>query len=297
MLEACGLRVIASAGRRSRRSTPTSSRTPAARRTADAVALMAEARRRAHEQFGVELEHEVEFLGALELPPLGVSVAAPASGESRLWPPSVDRARAGRRERARRVASCRRAPRPAARPARFVPSAARSSSAWRSSSLPSARTRRPRDLDCSRSSGSRSPAEPPAVRRQVRRALAPLVGTSLLALDGAALERASRRSRRSSRPATTARFRTRFASTSFPRAPVAVLRSRHRDRGSSPRAVAVVRPRPRRHDPGASAHLAAPRDGRRGRRDSVDPRDAETPPARSHSPLGPASRRGSRRRR
>jgi UDP-N-acetylmuramate dehydrogenase len=38
---------------------------------ADAVALMAEARRRAHEQFGVELRHEVEFLGPLELPPLG----------------------------------------------------------------------------------------------------------------------------------------------------------------------------------------------------------------------------------
>ena len=39
-------------------------------RSADAIALMAEARHRAHEQFGVELEHEVEFLGALELPPL-----------------------------------------------------------------------------------------------------------------------------------------------------------------------------------------------------------------------------------
>ncbi len=38
--------------------------------TADAIALMAEARRRAHEQFGVELRHEVEFLGELELPPL-----------------------------------------------------------------------------------------------------------------------------------------------------------------------------------------------------------------------------------
>jgi UDP-N-acetylenolpyruvoylglucosamine reductase len=36
----------------------------------DAIALMAEARRRASEQFGVELEHEVEFLGALELPPI-----------------------------------------------------------------------------------------------------------------------------------------------------------------------------------------------------------------------------------
>jgi hypothetical protein len=31
---------------------------------------MAEARRRALEQFGVELVHEVEFLGPLELPPL-----------------------------------------------------------------------------------------------------------------------------------------------------------------------------------------------------------------------------------
>jgi UDP-N-acetylmuramate dehydrogenase len=40
-------------------------------RSADALALMAEARRRAHEQFGVELEHEVEFLGPVELPPIG----------------------------------------------------------------------------------------------------------------------------------------------------------------------------------------------------------------------------------
>ncbi len=39
-------------------------------RSADAVGLMAEARRRAWEQFGVELVHEVEFLGDLELPPL-----------------------------------------------------------------------------------------------------------------------------------------------------------------------------------------------------------------------------------
>jgi UDP-N-acetylenolpyruvoylglucosamine reductase len=40
-------------------------------RSDDAVALMAEARRRAREQFGVELQHEVEFLGPLELPLLG----------------------------------------------------------------------------------------------------------------------------------------------------------------------------------------------------------------------------------
>jgi UDP-N-acetylmuramate dehydrogenase len=37
-------------------------------RTADAIALMVEARRRAREQYGVELRHEVEFLGPLELP-------------------------------------------------------------------------------------------------------------------------------------------------------------------------------------------------------------------------------------
>jgi UDP-N-acetylmuramate dehydrogenase len=36
--------------------------------TADALALMAEARRRAREQFGVELQHEVELLGSIEVP-------------------------------------------------------------------------------------------------------------------------------------------------------------------------------------------------------------------------------------
>jgi len=36
--------------------------------TADALALMAEARRRAREQFGVDLRHEVELLGEIELP-------------------------------------------------------------------------------------------------------------------------------------------------------------------------------------------------------------------------------------
>jgi UDP-N-acetylmuramate dehydrogenase len=39
-------------------------------RSSHAIALMTEARRRAWEQFGVELEHEVEFLGAIELPPI-----------------------------------------------------------------------------------------------------------------------------------------------------------------------------------------------------------------------------------
>jgi UDP-N-acetylmuramate dehydrogenase len=39
-------------------------------RAEDAIALMAEARRRALDQYEVELVHEVEFLGDIELPPL-----------------------------------------------------------------------------------------------------------------------------------------------------------------------------------------------------------------------------------
>jgi UDP-N-acetylmuramate dehydrogenase len=38
--------------------------------SADCIALMAEARRRVHEAFGIVLEHEVRFLGPIELPPL-----------------------------------------------------------------------------------------------------------------------------------------------------------------------------------------------------------------------------------
>jgi len=38
--------------------------------SAECIALMAEARRRVHARFAVELEHEVQFLGPLELPPL-----------------------------------------------------------------------------------------------------------------------------------------------------------------------------------------------------------------------------------
>jgi UDP-N-acetylmuramate dehydrogenase len=39
-------------------------------RSADAIELMAEARQRAWDEYGIELEHEVEFLGPLELPPI-----------------------------------------------------------------------------------------------------------------------------------------------------------------------------------------------------------------------------------
>jgi UDP-N-acetylmuramate dehydrogenase len=37
-------------------------------RSSDVIALMAEARRRAREQFGITLEHEVQLLGSIELP-------------------------------------------------------------------------------------------------------------------------------------------------------------------------------------------------------------------------------------
>jgi UDP-N-acetylmuramate dehydrogenase len=39
-----------------------------AARSADVIALMAEARRRARDSFGVELQHEVQMLGAIALP-------------------------------------------------------------------------------------------------------------------------------------------------------------------------------------------------------------------------------------
>ena len=70
MLEACGLKghVIGGAQISPRHANFIENADGA--KSVDAVALMAEARRRAREQFGVELEHEVEFLGAIELPPI-----------------------------------------------------------------------------------------------------------------------------------------------------------------------------------------------------------------------------------
>jgi len=68
MLEACGLKghVIGGAQISPRHANFIENADGA--KSADAIALMAEARRRAREQFGVELEHEVEFLGPIELP-------------------------------------------------------------------------------------------------------------------------------------------------------------------------------------------------------------------------------------
>jgi UDP-N-acetylenolpyruvoylglucosamine reductase len=70
MLEACGLKGHRIGGAQISPRHANFIENAGEARSADAVALMAEARRRALEQFGVQLEHEVEFLGPLELPPL-----------------------------------------------------------------------------------------------------------------------------------------------------------------------------------------------------------------------------------
>jgi UDP-N-acetylmuramate dehydrogenase len=70
MLEACGLKGHRVGGAQISPKHANFIENADAATTGDALALMAEARRRAQEQFGVRLEHEVEFLGELELPGL-----------------------------------------------------------------------------------------------------------------------------------------------------------------------------------------------------------------------------------
>jgi len=70
MLEACGLKGFRIGGAQISPKHANFIENAGGARSADAIALMTEARRRAHERYGVELRHEVEFLGALALPPL-----------------------------------------------------------------------------------------------------------------------------------------------------------------------------------------------------------------------------------
>ncbi len=70
MLEACGLRGFRIGGAQISPRHANFIENADGARTTDALALMAEARRRAWEQFGVELEHEVQLLGEIDLPPL-----------------------------------------------------------------------------------------------------------------------------------------------------------------------------------------------------------------------------------
>jgi UDP-N-acetylmuramate dehydrogenase len=68
MLEACGLKGHRIGGAQISPRHANFIENADSARSADAIGLMAEARRRAWEQFGIELQHEVEFLGAIELP-------------------------------------------------------------------------------------------------------------------------------------------------------------------------------------------------------------------------------------
>jgi UDP-N-acetylenolpyruvoylglucosamine reductase len=68
ILEACGLKGLAIGGARISPKHANFIENVGGARSEDVVALMAEARRRVRERFGVELEHEVELLGAIALP-------------------------------------------------------------------------------------------------------------------------------------------------------------------------------------------------------------------------------------
>jgi UDP-N-acetylmuramate dehydrogenase len=70
MLEACGLKGHRIGGAQISPKHANFIENAGDARTEDALALMTEARRRAHEEYGVELRHEVEFLGVPELPPV-----------------------------------------------------------------------------------------------------------------------------------------------------------------------------------------------------------------------------------
>jgi UDP-N-acetylenolpyruvoylglucosamine reductase len=70
MLEACGLKGHRIGGAQISPKHSNFIENADGARSADALALITEARRRAREQFGVVLEHEVVLLGPLELPPV-----------------------------------------------------------------------------------------------------------------------------------------------------------------------------------------------------------------------------------
>ena len=74
MLEACGLRGHRIGGAQISPRHANFIENADGARSADAVALMTEARRRALEEFGVELAHEVQLLGSVELPAAGERV-------------------------------------------------------------------------------------------------------------------------------------------------------------------------------------------------------------------------------
>ena len=84
MLEACGLRGFAHGGARISPKHANFIENDGDARSADAVALIAEARRRALDEFGVRLEPEVQLLGPIAIPPLRVGPSR-AAAKSRVW--------------------------------------------------------------------------------------------------------------------------------------------------------------------------------------------------------------------
>jgi UDP-N-acetylmuramate dehydrogenase len=70
LLEACGLKGYRAGGAQISPRHANFIENAGEARSEDALALMVEARRRAWEEYGLELEHEVVFLGELELPPI-----------------------------------------------------------------------------------------------------------------------------------------------------------------------------------------------------------------------------------
>ena len=99
MLEACGLKGHAIGGALISPKHANFIENAGGATTADALALMAEARRRAREQFGVELEHEVQLLGEISV---DVGRAATAAKPA-TWPEGEDHGTARARERARQA--------------------------------------------------------------------------------------------------------------------------------------------------------------------------------------------------
>ena len=209
-------RATGSAAPGSRRSTRTSSRTPAAPRRADALALMAEARRRAHEQFGVALRARGRVpRRARAARAVGRPDRAPKSGA---MPARARPARSIARAETARAASATglAAGASAAWLARSHRRAARSRSASACSRSRSAVTCSRARRRSSRSTGSRCGAAPRRSRsrstqRSRRSSAEPLVG-----LDGSAVLDAGRRAPDGrQRDATTARSRTPCASPSY----------------------------------------------------------------------------------
>jgi UDP-N-acetylmuramate dehydrogenase len=71
LLEECGLKGFVSGGARISPVHANFIENVGGARSSDVVALMVEARRRARDRFGIELEHEVQMLGPIGLPPSG----------------------------------------------------------------------------------------------------------------------------------------------------------------------------------------------------------------------------------